>query len=304
MKYLIGIDGGGTKTALKLADEKGNLILTNEGGACNINSMGKDSVEKMLYNLIQNTLNKAKLSLEDISAICIGTAGVDRKEDKKIFHDMVRGFGFNGKFIVTNDAEIALFGGVGGEEGVILISGTGSICYGRNKEGKTKRAGGWGHIIGDEGSAYYIGISAINHIGRAHDGIEEKTIMSDLILKHLNLKSSEGLIEFVYRSGAGKAEIASLARFVDEAYKQGDNIAKGILLKAASELFLCCKAVIETLKLGNKEVSLALNGSVVVKNECVRSKLITLINESYPMVKVINMKYDAAWGAVLMAMKL
>lgn len=304
MKYFIGIDGGGTKTALKLSDENRNLILTNEGGACNINSMGKDSVEKMLNDLINDTLNKANISLEDIAAMCIGTAGVDRKEDKKIFHDMIKGFGFKGKFIVTNDAEIALFGGVGGEEGIILISGTGSICYGRNKEGKVKRAGGWGHIIGDEGSGYYIGISAINHIGREHDGIEEKTIMSDLILKHLNLKSAEGLIEYVYRSGAGKAEIASLARFVDEAYKNGDNIARGILLKAASELFMCCKAVIQTLNLENREVFLALNGSVVVNNECVRDELNRLIKEKYPKIKVINMKYDAAWGAVLMAMKL
>lgn len=302
MSYVIGIDGGGTKTALKLADEQGNLALVNEGGPCNINSMGREYVQKMLKELIEDTLNKANITMDQIKVLCIGTAGVDRPADKKIMTEIIKATGFEGNTIVTNDAETALFGGVGGDEGVILISGTGSICFGRNSSGESKRSGGWGHIIGDEGSGYYIGINAINRIAKAHDGIEEKTIMTDLILNHLNLQSPEGLIEFVYRSGAGKSEIASLARLVDEAYKQGDTIAEEILLRSAFELFLCCKAVIDYLKLNNKEATLAVNGSVIEKNECVSSEFRRLMKKNYPLIKVTNMKNDAAWGAVLMAL--
>lgn len=301
MSYVIGIDGGGTKTALKLADEKGNIILTLEGGPCNINSMEKKSVEKMMKELINNSLEKAQLSMEDIKTLCIGTAGVDRPSDKAIMEEIIRGTGFDGKAIITNDAVTALYGGVGGDEGVILISGTGSICYGRNSEGETKRAGGWGHLIGDEGSGYYIGISAINRIAKGHDGIEERTVMTDLILEHLKLENASGLIEYVYRSGAGKSEIASLARLVDEAYKQGDSIAEEILLKAAFELFLISKAVIDNLKLDNKKATLAINGSVIEKNECVSSEFKRLMKRNYPFVEVVNMKNDAAYGAVLMA---
>lgn len=303
MNYIIGIDGGGTKTALKLADTDGNLILTNEGGPCNINSMGKEYVQKMLKDLMEDTLEKAKITKNQIKVLCIGTAGVDRPEDKKIMEDIIRSTGFEGKSVITNDAETALFGGVGGDEGVIVISGTGSICFGRNSSGESKRAGGWGHIIGDEGSGYYIGISAINHIARAYDGIEEKTIMSDLILEHLKLENATGLINYVYRSGAGKSEIASLAKFVDEAYKQGDNAAEEILLKAAFELFMCAKAVIDYLKIDKKEATLAVNGSVIVKNECVSSEFKRLMKKNYPLVNVTEMKNDAAWGAVLMGMK-
>lgn len=303
MNYVIGIDGGGTKTALKLADENGNLILSIEGGPCNINSMGKDSVAKMLKELVVDALKKTELNMEQIKVLCIGTAGVDRPSDKAIMEDIIRGTGFMNKAIITNDAVTALYGGTGGAEGVILISGTGSICYGRNSEGDTKRAGGWGHIIGDEGSGYYIGISAINKIARGHDGVEDKTVMTDLILEHLKLENASGLIEYVYRSGAGKSEIAYLATLVDEAYKQGDNTAEEILLRAAFELFLISKAVIDDLKLKNKKTTLAVNGSVIEKNECVFSEFRRLINRNYPLVDVVSMKNDAAYGAVLMAMK-
>jgi N-acetylglucosamine kinase-like BadF-type ATPase len=301
MGYFIGIDGGGTKTALKLSDEKGEIVLSMEGGPCNINSMGKEAVAKMLKELLNDTLEEAKLSMEDIKVLCIGTAGVDRPSDKAIMEEIIRAAGFTGKTIITNDAVTALYGGVGGAEGVILISGTGSICYGRNSEGETKRAGGWGHLIGDEGSGYYIGINAINRIARAHDGVEERTVMSDLILEHLKLENASGLIEYVYRSGVGKSEIASLARLVDEAYTQGDSIAEEILLKAAFELFLISKAVVDSLKLNSKEATLAVNGSVIEKNQCISSEFKRLMKRNYPLVEVVNMKNDAAYGAVLMA---
>jgi N-acetylglucosamine kinase-like BadF-type ATPase len=300
MSFIIGIDGGGTKTALKLADDKGNLVLSKEGGPCNINSMGKEYVQKMLKELLEDTLKEAQLTMEEIAVLCIGTAGVDRPSDKSIMAEIIKNTGFMGKAIITNDAETALYGGVGGDEGVILISGTGSICYGRNSSGEKKRAGGWGHIIGDEGSGYYIGINAINRIAKGYDGIEEKTIMTDLILEHLKLENPSSLIDFVYRSGAGKSEIASLAKLVDEAYKQGDSLAEEILLKSAFELFLSAKAVIDYLNLNRKEASLAVNGSVIEKNECVSSEFKRLMKKNYPLIKVTNMKNDAAWGAVLM----
>jgi len=304
MRYVIGIDGGGTKTALKqLADEKGNILLENEGGPCNINSMEEVYVKNMLKELIEDTLTKTCIKMEDIKVLCIGTAGVDRPSDKKIIEKIIKNLGFSGKIIVTNDGEIALFGGVGEDEGVIVISGTGSICYGRNKKGEIKRAGGWGHIIGDEGSGYYIGINAINYIAKAYDGINEKTIMTDLILDYLNLEGPQDLIDYIYRSGAGKSEIASLARLVDEAYKKGDIAAKKILLKAAFELFLCAKAVIYNLNLNDKNIKLAINGSVIVKNECVNMEFKRLMNENLPFVEISNMKHDAAYGAVLMAIK-
>ncbi|SKA88850.1 BadF-type ATPase [Clostridium sp. USBA 49] len=303
MRYVIGIDGGGTKTALKLADEEGNILLENEGGPCNINSMKEVYVKNMLKELIEDTLTKTCLKMEDIKALCIGTAGVDRPSDKKIIEKIIKNLGFNGKIIVTNDGEIALFGGTCEDEGVIVISGTGSICYGRNKKGEIKRAGGWGHIIGDEGSGYYIGINAINYIAKAYDGINEKTIMTDLILDYLKLQSPQDLIDYVYRSGAGKSEIAYLAILVDEAYKKGDFAAKKILLKAAFELFLCAKAVIYNLNLNDKNIKLAINGSVIVKNECVNREFKRLMNENLPFVEISNMKHDAAYGAVLMAIR-
>lgn len=303
MDYIIGIDGGGTKTVLKLADLEGKLILENEGGSCNINSMGEEAVESMIKELIASTMLKSSIKLKEVKAICIGTAGVDTDKDKLILEQIIRNCGFENKIIAVNDSEIALYGGVGKEEGIILISGTGSICFGKNAEGESKRAGGWGHLIGDEGSAYYIGINALNKIIKGYDEIEEKTVMTDIILDYLKLKTAEDLIEFVYRSGAGKSDIAALAKLVDKAYKEGDTLAEEILLKSAFELFLISKAVIDHLKLNNKDITLAINGSVITKNELIYSEFNRLLKKNYPRIKVEKVKYDAAWGAVMLAMQ-
>jgi N-acetylglucosamine kinase-like BadF-type ATPase len=194
------------------------------------------------------------MPVEDCRDICIGTAGADRADEKSIIKEIIRVTGFFGRIIVTNDAEIALYGGTHGEEGIIIISGTGSICYGRNSSGDICRAGGWGHIIGDEGSGYDIGAKALRAIVRSYDGRAENTIMTSMILEHLKIEKPEGLINYVYRSGIGKQEIAGLAYLVDKAYNLGDAAAGEILKGASYELYLCCRSVVERLGFRGKPV--------------------------------------------------
>lgn len=303
MKYVIGIDGGGTKTLLKISDLNGKLLAVCEGGPSNINSMGKEYVANVLKNIIYEGINKINESIENCNYLCIGSAGVDRPEDKKIMTDIIRSAGFDNQLIVTNDAEVALYGGVLGGEGIIIISGTGSICFGRNSQGKTCRAGGWGHIIGDEGSGYDIGKRALISIVRSYDGREKETLLTSLVLDHLKLTSAENLIDYVYRSGIGKKEIADLAKIVDDAYKAGDSTAELILKNSAEELYLCTIPVIKKLGLSDKKVPLAVNGSVLTKNKYIFDKFSEYVNAAYPLVNITEMKEDAAWGAVLIGLR-
>lgn len=302
MEYVIGIDGGGTKTLLKIADLKGNMLVQLEGGASNINSIGKVQTEKVLKELILNALSNINETLKNCRAICLGMAGVDRPDDRTEMEKIISSIGYCGKKIITNDAVTALYGGLGGKEGVIIISGTGSICYGRNLNGMVCRAGGWGHIMGDEGSAYDIAVKALKAVAKGYDGRGDATLISDIMLKQANLNSPEDLIEYVYRSGAGKKEIASFARAVDQAYKMGDLMAENILNDAAYELFLCCKTVIEKLGFQNKNVSIVYSGSVLEKNKHIFDEFSALIRKSYPQLSICRLKYDAAWGAVLIAL--
>lgn len=303
MDYLIGIDGGGTKTKLKISDENGNAVCENIGGPANINSIGIDGVRNNLFNLIAASIKKLGISLNECSTICIGTAGVDRPADKKIIENIISGIGFSGKIIVTNDAEIALYGGLLRYDGIIIISGTGSICYGRNNVGESYRCGGWGHIIGDEGSGYDIGVKALKAAVRSYDGRDEKTLLLDLILKSLKINSTDELIKFVYRSGKGKKEISELAKVVNYAYLSGDKTSERILNESAYELFLCADAVINKLGFSNEHAYLTYSGSTIINCNYLFNRFSSLLNQNYPQIEIVPMKNDSAYGAILLAKK-
>lgn len=304
MEYVIGIDGGGTKTLLKISDIQGNLISVFEGGPSNINSASKDNVIYNLTNLIENGISNIKEVKDDCRAICLGTAGAGREEEKELLKNIIKDIGFKcSEIIIADDAVTALYANTDTGIGIVQICGTGSICYGRNKEGTAIRCGGWGHIIGDEGSAYYIGVRALNAIMKSFDGRERETLLTPVILKQIGLSKIEDIINYVYKSGKGKKEIAGLAKCVDEAYLNGDNLAKEILYDASRELFISTKTVIEKLGFAEKPVNIIINGSVITKNNYINKKYSEMITENYPLAEIKEMKNDSAWGAVLIALE-
>lgn len=303
MKYVIGIDGGGTKTALKITDINGDILAESTGGPSNINSSAKAEVQDVLNTIIYEAINKVNLLPEECLAVCIGTAGADREEDKAIIEKMIKDTGIPGKIIVVNDAEVALVGGIEKNEGIILISGTGSICFGKTEDGRRTRAGGWGHLIGDEGSGYDIGIRALKAAVKSYDGRGPKTVLEDLVVKHYKLKAPEDLIGYVYRSGAGKKEIASLTTAVNEAFSKGDEVSGQIIKEASYELFLCVKAVIQKLGFENKPVLLTTAGGTVNHIKYLYDQFTYNLNKNYPKTQVVPMKNDSAWGAALIAIK-
>lgn len=304
MAYVIGIDGGGTKTLLKIADMQGNLISVQEGGPSNINSISRDDVIYNLTNIIENGISDIKEDKADCKAICLGTAGAGRDEEKELLKGIIKNIGFKySEIIVVDDAVTALYAGTGTGEGIVLISGTGSMCYGRNKEGVQVRCGGWGHIIGDEGSAYYIGLKALSTIMKSFDGRESKTLLTSIILNQIGLNKPEDIVNYVYKSGKGKKEIASLAKGVNQAYLKGDNLAKEILHDASRELFICTKTVMGKLGFSEKPVNIIINGSVITKNDYINNNYKVMLAKHYPLAEIKEMKNDSAWGAVLIVLK-
>jgi N-acetylglucosamine kinase-like BadF-type ATPase len=303
VEYVIGIDGGGTKTVLKISDLDRNLIGTYEGGPCNLNSSSVENVEKMLKELIMSSVKDSMISIKDCRGICIGTAGAGREREKSIIQNIIQDTGYSERLIVTDDAVTALYGGCGKGEGIILISGTGSICFGINASGEKCRVGGWGHLIGDEGSAYDIAVRILNSVMKSYDGREGETVLKELVLKRLKLDKVEDLIEYVYRKGKIKNDIADLALILSEACSKGDRIAIKIEEEAAVDLFNHVKVVVEKLKLQDKETNLVTNGGVINKNSHIRSQFEGLVNKSFPNINVLRPQADAAWGAVLMMLQ-
>lgn len=303
MEYVIGIDGGGTKTRFILADMQGRSLATAEGGPANINSSGEAQVRAVLEKGLLEVLHLAGVDPAGCRMVVLGSAGAGRPEEKKILEKILKNIGFQDRVMVTDDVVAALYGGVGKGEGIILISGTGSICYGRNSRGDSHRAGGWGHILGDEGSAYDIGRRILCHVMRSYDGREKEGLLRGLVMEHLRMRSPEELVGYVYRSGIGKKEIADLAPLADQARKVGDKKAEEILKAAASELFACVKAVAERVAFSCESVPLVLSGGVLQSSQFVREELSHLVEVHFPFVSVEERMIDPAWGAVLMALE-
>ena len=138
--------------------------------------------------------------------------------------------------LVVNDALVALEAGAPGKPGVVIISGTGSIAYGRNGEREAARAGGWGYVLGDEGSGYWIGRAALRAVLREADQRGPETALTPLLLKYFGIEAAQGLLHEVYSGNLRPSAIGALAQWVESAFREGDSAAIGILRGAANEL--------------------------------------------------------------------
>ncbi|MGB7605145.1 MAG: BadF/BadG/BcrA/BcrD ATPase family protein [Lutisporaceae bacterium] len=304
MEYVIGIDGGGTKTILRVVSLDGSFLTEIMGGPSNIQASSILKVSKMLSDLLDSALYMKGLKKEECKYLCMGAAGVDGIFEKELFEAEFRSYGIVCPIYITNDSETMLAESVGMSEGIVVISGTGSIAYGRDKSGKEFRSGGWGHIIGDEGSGYWIAIEAIKAAVRYSDSRAEKTILLERLLKKLGFKEARDILNYIYNSDNEKSEIAALAVVVDEAYKSGDKVARSILLCAAKELFVMFDAVAAALHFKEDSFTVVAGGSVFSNNEFVYNTFCDYISEKYSGSCVIKSLNRAADGAVRIALNM
>ncbi len=263
MKYLIGIDGGGTKTDCAVADLSGKIIQQSTGKPSNFMVIGVEEAIENIFALIEENLFALEGDFADVKQIVIGTAGAGRDEDavllEKGFKDYADQEGIHFKGVkVLSDAHIALEGAFPASAGCILIAGTGSILFGKDESGTIHRIGGFGRLIGDEGSGYSIGRKALNAVSKASDGRGEETLISELLDAKMNSGTSKNIINKVYNE---KLDVASVAKIVIEAAAEGDPIAEDILDEEADELVLHIRSLINKIDIDNFKV--AFSGSLI-----------------------------------------
>ncbi len=287
MKIIAGIDGGGTKTTLicKALDSDEKTVFRY--GSFNINSIGQDAFRNLLKNIVKDIEWTG-----DCQALCIGAAGVSNKEMKDTV-DEVFGSSKIRKYSLVGDDAIAMEGALGGKPGVIVISGTGSIVQGKAKDGSKVRLGGWGHLLGDEGSAYGLARDAFVAITRMLDGLGPKTS----IMKDFGIQDRVDLISRVY--GGDKSTIAAYAVFLEKSYISGDKVAKAIIEDNAKKLAASVLEVVKRLELGKTKV--AMLGGLLDHETIFRSELVKCITAGSKDVVCIEPEHDAAEGAVMMA---
>ncbi len=301
-RYLMGIDGGGSKTVALVADETGRVLGRGAAGASNFQVVGHPAAQAAIATAMAAAVAEAGLAPQPpLSALCIGLSGVDRPGERAAFQQWATALHpACPHVLIANDAELVLAAGTPARWGLALICGTGAIVYGRNPAGQVARADGWGHLLGDEGSGYAIGLAALRAVMRAYDGRGPATALSQTLLAHWALAAVPDLVARVYRELAGKHEIAALASMVDAAAAAGDPVAQGILAAAGRELAQSAQAVVRRLELTGP-VPCALAGGVAVGSRPVREAFLAAAGALGLTLTPVTPVAEPALGAIALA---
>ena len=306
MSYVLGIDGGGSKTVCVLMNEKREFLGRGEAGSANYQSVG---IEAAKFS-IESAINQAIIKQDSIKidAICLGLAGVGRAKDieiiKKIIKDIpATEYIKSENIIISHDGLIALVGGISNDVGIVVAAGTGSIVFGRNHRGETKRVGGWGYILGDEGGAYQIAVAGMRAALKAYDGKEISTSLVTDFKSHFGLTNIEELIEIVYRKGLSVKEIAGLAPVVDNAAFLGDEVANQIIDNAVDELVKATSVVIDEIFVEREFLEVVTTGSVWKGKSKIWDRFVSCINRDFANVNVIFPRFEPIYGAGLLGLR-
>ena len=306
--YVIGIDGGGTKTSAVLCAIDGAILAEAEGGPSNCQVIGVEKTAAIILDLIHQCCHIIGCNVSQIGATVAGLAGAGRPNDQqRILDELLRIANVQkltlNRVAIESDARIALEGAFKGKPGIIVIAGTGSIVFGKDEKGKIYRAGGWGRLIGDEGSGYSIGREAFRAVAKMLDGRGEKTKLIKLLSKKFGLGTQEAIIDALYQQNF---DIAGIIPIVIEAAMKGDRIAKRLLSNASMELVDVISAVIANMHKGknlSKKLNLAFAGSLLANDNFYSKKVRSVVRRHLPQIRINEQESSPVVGAALMAIK-
>ncbi len=299
--HVIGVDGGGSKTLALLADSDGTILGRGRSGPSNYQAVGTEAAFAAVQAAAGEAWKDAGLEQGPLAAVCMGLAGAGRPEDHKLIQAWGEDAFPGARITIVNDAHLALAAGTPAQWGLAVISGTGSLIYGCDRQGKSARAGGWGYLFGDEGSGYAIGLRALRAVAQASDGRGPVTALTDLVLSAWQLQAPGDLVRHVYRSMANRIEIGELAVLVEQAAGQrGDTVAMGILTEAGKDLALGASTVAQKLRFEG-EVPCALAGGSLVKGTLLGKAFLRATEEYGLRLRPVQKVAEPALGAVRIA---
>ncbi|WP_088072637.1 BadF/BadG/BcrA/BcrD ATPase family protein [Gottfriedia luciferensis] len=294
MKYIISLDGGGTKTEATAYSLEGKVISQGYSSFSNLLVNEKDGINHIIV-AIENCLRP--LSIENCLFIFLGIAGIGGVKDRGPLEKALNE-SFHIPFKIVNDAQIAHAALLNGQNGVLTIAGTGSICIGMNRE-NIVTAGGWGHLLGDEGSGYWICIEIFKKITQESDEGMPLSYLTKKLLERLEIKEVNELKQYIYHSTKG--EIASHVPFIVEMANMGDLMAMAVLEEAGRLLAKTTMQAIRKLNL-HEIPRVAIKGSILLRIPVVQNKFVQSIREHYPAVKFYTNDVSSTFGGYLLAM--
>ncbi len=296
MSLVLGIDGGGTKTTCAIARD-GQVLATVTTGASNLVRVSEEDARTAIQTAIRSACQSAGVALDQIEAACVGAGGASRESTSSRMHEIVAEL-LSGPIEIVGDMVVAYEAAMKGEPGVIVIAGTGSIAFGRNERNETARAGGWGSVISDEGSGYWIGRSAVAAAFRALDS-GRSTILIRHIMDKWKVITRDDLITTA--NGNPQPNFALLAPSVFEAANEGDIVAQELLTDAGSELAKLAKIVIRRLWPGQHEVQVAALGGIFTNSKFVYKVFENSVRSERAAASVRLLSEDPVNGALFRA---
>ncbi|AXI10062.1 hypothetical protein CUC15_14490 [Oceanobacillus zhaokaii] len=299
MEYFLGIDGGGTKTIAALANENGEVIAQATAGATNPNAASDQVLKQTFKELLLSLKGQAEKEYNHIN-IFAGIAGAGNETNRRRLNDIIARLVTKTENIqVEPDPVNALYSGTYGKPGIVQISGTGSITYGINSKLQHNRVGGWGYLLGDEGSGYDIGRQGIMAALKSFDGKENTTTLLPNLFTFFNVNNPQELMGKIYASPTPKNDIAAFAKTVLDAYKQKDLVADKIVVKVAKELAANIATLYSKHFQENEKTEVVLGGGVFSDKDILPMLIATSLQELQLDLAVVLPKMPPVGGSLI-----
>lgn len=293
--YILGVDGGGTKTKAILFHTKLGYVWTMEAAASNPHSTSYAHSVMTIVHLIEKAYVDNELSENTDIYVSLGIAGLGRKAEQtkwlSIFRISAPHLSAIQEITIENDGKIALYSGTLGGDGIVSICGTGALTFGVNGQ-KSSRVGGWGHLVGnDPGSGYHIGSQALEAVFNQVDRIGKKTLITNVVLEQEKVETAQELVSIIYKDNQEKQRIAAFAPYVFIAAKQQDEVAQQIIQTTAKQIAEHGLHLYQTLFSSTSfesKIPFVLAGGVFQNNQMVREVTTALQDTHQLTVRLVD----------------
>ena len=291
------MDGGGTKTDCILTDENLNQLISLTGGPLQLLSTSLSESANIILQLINSCLSRLEITIDHLACVGIGAAGAGRIEEvEKLEQTLKNLLPHSVHLKIFTDAEAGLEGAFSGKPGCILIAGTGSIIFGKDQQGVIHRCGGFGKILGDEGSGYMIGKKGIIAVAKEFDNRGERTLITELLKDKYQILSVQDVINAVYKNDLN---IAAVAPLVLTSAENNDHVALGIIDEETNALLNLVSCMMKKLSNGINEI--CFSGSLINTKNVFSISLKNKLSASFKLIKIKEPIYPPAMGAIFIA---
>jgi len=303
MTLVSGVDGGATKTVAVVGKLDGTLLAFAHGPSSNYHNIGTKNAAKSIRTTVSSACGRTGASVSDVETVVMGLAAMDSPRDFEAGRRVADFVRLGRRRLVVHDSVIALYAATLGRPGIVVNAGTGSFAAGIGADGRTIRAGGWGNIIDDEGSAYHIGKLAMRASLRALDGTGRKTTIAKLLVRKFRLRTVENIVHEAYNKPMTVEEISSISKLAAQATAKGDKVAREIFAYEGRALAGLVSSIARRLDMAASKPEIYCTGGVFKAGPVLLGPFKKELRKTVPHFILRRPRFEPVIGAFILALK-